>query len=522
MVNRIGATPLLALDGIRKSFGATHALRGVSLNVQAGEIHALIGVNGAGKSTLMHILAGAETADAGTVLINGTPFRAANPLEARRAGIAMIYQELSLAGHLSVAENIVLGCEPARCGLLKAKTVAARANEALALMGHSDIDIHAPVHLQGIAQRQVIEIARALSSGCRILVLDEPTSSLSVNDIRKLFDLLKKLQTAGIAIIYISHVLEEIKTISGGYTVLRDGQVAGSGATEKVSTDELITMMSGKSAELLFPRGQRRPGEVLLHCKNVSGHPLPRNVSLELRRGEILGLAGVVGAGRTELMRILMGLDKPAAGTITVAGRHGWKPAGKRLSQGMGLLSEDRKNEGLALKLTLADNMTMSRLSRCGRCGTVQPRRQYNAAVQLIGRLDIRTTGPAQKVQALSGGNQQKVAIGRLLFHDCDILLLDEPTRGVDVHSKQQIYRLIDALATGKNDGKPRAVLLAGSYLPELLGMCDRIAVMHRGRLGQAKPAEQWTEHELLRATAGAQSTVTKTRDNDETTEESS
>lgn len=495
--------PRLILHDIKKKFGATQALRGVSLSVDAGTIHALIGVNGAGKSTLMRILSGAERADSGGIQIDSRPFDAPTPLSARQAGIAMIYQELALAGHLSVAENILLGIEPAKAGVIKRKDMLKIAETALEKMGHADIPLNARLSSLGIAQRQVVEIARALAAGCRILVLDEPTSSLPQADIQNLFKVLNRLRDQGIAVIYISHIMEEIKTISDNFTVLRDGMTAGQGKTADTGTEKLLQLMSGVRKSTTFKRSARNSGEVLLSCETVSGLKLPHTATFELKRGEVLGLAGAVGSGRTELLRILMGLDPLRSGKIKINGTEGRHDPATRLQQGIGMLCEDRKTEGLALNLSIADNITLSFLKGCGKGGIILPSIQARHAARFIDLLDIKTTGPNRPVKTLSGGNQQKVAIARLLFQDCDILLLDEPTRGVDAGSRQQIYALIDSLAAAGTNERPRAVLMASSYLPELLDVCDRIAVMHKGKLGPARPAGEWTEHELLKHATG-------------------
>jgi ribose transport system ATP-binding protein len=495
------APPRFAMRGIRKAFGATIALDGVDLSVDAGEICGLIGQNGAGKSTLMSILAGAQLPDAGEMSIDGVRFAPASPQDARRAGVAMIYQELSLAPHLSVMENIMMGAEPMRFGLIDWPHMRDMAARALAQLGHQDIPPEAPVGSLSVAAQQLVELARAVAVGCRVLVLDEPTSSLARADVERLFTLLRHLKAQGHAIVYISHFIEEVKTVADRFIVLRDGRNAGGGLTTDATHDDIVALMVGRAVDDLFPRSPRHAGEAILDVSALE----PGSASFTLRRGEILGIAGVLGSGRTHLLRTLFGLEPVRSGRVRVGVFTGAAGPHDRWRQGMGMLSEDRKEEGLATALDVADNLTMTRLSPFGAAGLVWPARQRAAASRWISELEIKCAGPAQKAGELSGGNQQKIAIARLLHHHVDVLVLDEPTRGIDVGSKAQIYRLIDALVADAPGRKPRAVLMVSSYLPELLGMCDRIAVMQRGRLGEAVPAESLTEHDLMMAaTVGA------------------
>ena len=511
--------PRFAMRGIRKAFGATIALDGVEVSVNEGEICGLIGQNGAGKSTLMSILSGALQPDAGEMWIDGRPFTPHSPIDARRAGVAMIYQELSLAPHLSVMENIMMGAEPMRFGLLDWARMRAMAAQALAALGHTDIPPDAIVGTLSVAAQQIVEIARAIAVGSRVLVLDEPTSSLGRSDVQHLFDLLRHLKGQGHAIVYISHFIEEVKTVADRFIVLRDGRNAGGGDTASATHDDIVALMVGQSVSNLFPRSPRAQGEAILEVdrleprKNTEEHEPRKNTeehgykaasaSFTLHRGEIFGIAGVLGSGRTHLLRTLFGLEPVRSGRVRVGVYSGVARPHERWMQGMGLLSEDRKEEGLALTLDVADNVTMSKLSPFGPGGLLFPARQRSAAARWISELAIKCAGPGQKAGELSGGNQQKIAIARLLHHDVDILVLDEPTRGIDVGSKVQIYRLIDALVADAPGHKPRAVLMVSSYLPELLGLCDRIAIMQRGRLGEAVPAQSLTEHELLVAVTG-------------------
>jgi ribose transport system ATP-binding protein len=480
----VAAPPRFSMRGIRKAFGGTVAVDGIDFEVAAGEVCALVGQNGAGKSTLMAILAGALQAGAGEMTLDGAPYRPKTPLDARRAGVTMIYQELSLAPHLSVMENISLGVEPARFGFVSRAAMRDTAIRALDELGHRDIDPRADAGSLSVAEQQIVEIARALASGCRVLVLDEPTSSLGRDDVERLFALIDRLRQQGHAIVYISHFIEEVARVSDRVVVLRDGRVAGGGTTAALPAAEIVRLMVGRPVDELYPRSVRQPGEPILHVDPL----VPGSHPLVLHRGEIVGIAGLVGAGRTRLLRTIHGLEPVTSGRVRIAA-----------ARGAGMLSEDRKGEGLAVTLTVADNMTMSNLADVGRGPFVSPRRQRAVVSALIGRLGIRTSGPWQPVEELSGGNQQKIAFARLLHQDVDVFILDEPTRGIDVASKAQIYALIDGLVA-----KHKSILMVSSYLPELLGLCDRIAVMRRGRLGPALAASQWTEHALMTAATGA------------------
>jgi ribose transport system ATP-binding protein len=499
------------MRGESKRFGATRALAGVDLEVQPGEILALVGENGAGKSTLMKVLSGAHPPDEGQMWLDGQPYRPRNPLDARQQGIAMIYQELSLAPHLSVMENILLGIEPTAGPFMRWAEMRRRAKAALDEIGIGNVSPDLQVRRLSLAQQQMVEIARAVALESRVLVLDEPTSSLTRRDIERLFTLIRRLRDRGIAVIYISHFLEEVREISDRFSVLRDGRSVGGGTTASTPTERIIALMVGREVDDLYPRSDRgADGEVVLEVEQLAGVAKPRSASLRLRRGRVLGIAGLVGAGRTELMRAIFGLDRVRSGEIRVGQLSGAAVPRRRWAQGVGMVSEDRKREGLALGLSIADNVTLSRLGGLGRWRLLLPSRQRAAAAKWVERIAIKCASPAQRVNALSGGNQQKVAIARLLHAEVDVLLLDEPTRGIDVGSKAQIYRLIDDLAAGDSTAarRPKAILMISSYLPELLGVCDEIAVMSRGWLSAARPVAEWDEHRLMQAAIGKEEAV--------------
>jgi ribose transport system ATP-binding protein len=476
----------LLMQAVSKRFGATVALQDVGIEVFSGQVLALVGENGAGKSTLMKVLSGAIKADAGRMWLDGEPYQPTNPLDARRAGVAMIYQELSLTPHLSVEENIMLGMEPASLGIVRWKEVRSRAIEAIREFDNPELTPEARVSKLSVGSQQLVEIARALATGCRVLVLDEPTSSLTRQDVERLFEIIERLKQQGKAIVYISHFIEEVRRVADNVTVLRDGQVAGGSAVDDINNEDIVAMMVGRQVEELYPRSTRKPREVILEVRDLAGVDKPQSASLELHRGEVVGIAGLIGAGRTELLRSLFGLDPVRKGQIRLGVYSGQASPARRWAEGAGIRSEDRKEAGLALDLSIAENVTLSRLKGFGPLGMVLPSRQNAAAFRWIGKLGIRCRDAAQSVLSLSGGNQQRVALARLLQHDVDVLLLDEPTRGIDVAAKALIYKLIDELATGSlaEGREPKAVLMVSSYLPELMGVCDRVAVMCRGMLG--------------------------------------
>ena len=489
----------LRMHGVQKRYGATVALRDVSFAVGPGEVHALIGENGAGKSTVMKVLSGAARPDAGEIFLEGQAFSPLNPLHARRAGIAMIYQELTLAPDLTVEENILLGREPARLGWIRQAKRSELAREALRELNHEAVPLKSQVRSLPIAEQQIVEIARNLVTQPKVLIMDEPTSSLTRTDIENLFAVIARLKERGVSIIYISHFLEECRRIADRYTVLRDGRNVATGSMSDVSIEQLIRSMVGREIQDIYPRHDHVIGAPVLELQAIAGITKPRGVSLKLRRGEILGVAGLVGAGRTETLRVCFGLNRLRSGRIFVWERESTRrtPAA-RWKQRVGLLSENRKEEGLMLARTIADNVTLTSYHQFARAGFLNLRRQKETTLQWMRRLGVQAEDPSQDVAALSGGNQQKVALARLLQHEAEILLLDEPTKGIDVGSKAAIYQLIGELAA-----QGRAVIFVSSYLPELLGVCDTIAVMCRGMLSDVRPAGDWTEHSIMTTAIG-------------------
>ena len=493
------AEPLLTMRDVCKAFGANRALDGVSLDLQAGEVHALIGENGAGKSTLMKVLSGAYRPDSGAMTLGGRPYAPRGPREARGRGVAMIYQELTIAPHLTVEANVMLGGERTRAGLIRRAEHRRMVTEALALLAHPDIRPEAIAGSLSVGAQQLVEVARALVSDARVVVFDEPTSSLTEHDAARLFEIIGRLRDRGLAVVYISHFLEEVRRVSQRYTVLRDGRTVATGLMDDAPMATIIARMVGRDLTELFPRVPHEPGEPVLELDGLAGRSLPRRADLVLRRGEVLGIAGLVGAGRTELLRGIFGLDPVRAGRVRIAGvEAGTATPRKRIGQGFGFVSEDRKGEGLALARSIEDNLTYPALAKYARRGWLDLRRRRAEAVRWMGSMRVRAQGPGQAIGALSGGNQQKVAIARLLHQEADVLLLDEPTRGIDIGSKAEIYRMIGELAA-----QGKAVLMVSSYLPELLGVCDRVAVMSRGVLSEARPVGDWTEHGIMEVATG-------------------
>ena len=497
------APPRLRIRALHKRFGPTRALSGVDLDVGVGEVHALVGENGAGKSTLLKALAGVHLADSGSMEVDGMMHFPVDPAEARAAGLAIIHQELALAPHLTIAENLFLGREPRRGWLVDRTALLADAKRALSRVGREQLDPDCLVSQLPPADGQLVEIARALTQDVRVLVLDEPTSSLTQRDVEPLLKRLRDLASTGVAVVYVSHVFEELFAVADRYTVLRDGCTVATGAIKDIDHDGLVAAMVGRDVEQLYHRTARERGEVALELKHLAGPVAPTDATMTLHRGEVLGVAGLVGAGRTELLRCIFGLDEVVSGELRVLSRSGWASPGERWAQGVGLLSEDRKEEGLALSQSLADNLWLPCLSRRARHGMLSGDALERDAQAWLEQVGVKFRSAGQAIRELSGGNQQKVALARLLAANCDVLLLDEPTRGVDVGAKAEIYKVIDELAHVQN----KAVLVISSYLPELLGLADRVAVVARGQMLPAQPVADLDEHKLLtQMTVGRQS----------------
>ena len=487
------STALLTMKNISKRFGATLALNNVEFSVEAGKVLALVGENGAGKSTLMKVLSGAHAPDSGTMTLQGNSYQPQGPHAARLAGVSMIYQELNLAPDLSIEDNIMLGRENQRLGFLNRAEQHQRVAAALKKLGHPDLKPSVIVRELSVAAQQLVEIARALVFESKIIVFDEPTSSLTQRDVQHLFRVIRQLKEDGIGIIYISHFLEEVREVGDNYAVLRDGESVGRGTLEGTSEEEIVQLMVGRDVEELFPQVPHSVGETIINLKNLSGTKIPREVNLEIKRGEILGVSGLVGAGRTELLRSLYGLDNVQSGSVQIA-KQAVSPSPKNMiKHGVGFVSEDRKEEGLAQTCSIADNLTYSRLEPYSRFGFLNLGKRTNAVREWMQKLHVKAHSSEQSLTELSGGNQQKVAIARVMHQDADVFLFDEPTRGIDVGTKSEIYRQMGELAA-----EDKAIIFVSSYLTELMAVCDRIAVMSRGQLLDVRPRAEWTEESLM------------------------
>nr|WP_243123764.1 sugar ABC transporter ATP-binding protein [Thermaerobacter sp. FW80] len=489
---------VLRATGIRKVFPGVIALDEVDLDLHQGEIHGLLGENGAGKSTLIKVLAGYHVPDAGRLELAGRPVTFRGPREAREAGVATIYQELTLAPDMTVAENICLGREPVRLGRIDRVAMRDIAQRALARLG-VDLDPDVPVRQLGVAVQQMVEIARALSMESRVLILDEPTAALTPAEVERLFTILRGLRLQGVAILYISHRLEEVLSLCDRVTVLRDGRAVATVTMAEADLDVLIRLMAGRSMTERYPPRYSSIGDVVLDVRGATRQGVFHGVSLQVRRGEVVGLAGLLGAGRTELLRAIAGADPLDEGEVWVEGR--WLPPGnpgRALRCGVALVPEDRKRQGLFLQRPLRENLTLAALPLLSRAGWVSHRAERQLARDLVRRLAIRCRDEEQVVAELSGGNQQKAVLARWLAIKPRVLLLDEPTRGVDISAKVELYTLINSLA---EDGV--AIVMASSDLSELLGMCDRIMVMAGGRIVKELPAANASKEAVLRAAAG-------------------
>ncbi|AXG76575.1 sugar ABC transporter ATP-binding protein [Streptomyces paludis] len=497
---------LLRIEGIRKTFPGVVALDSVDFDLRRGEVHVLLGENGAGKSTLIKMLSGAYRPDAGRVLVDGQEVRIHGAQDAERLGIATIYQEFNLVPELTVAENIFLGRQPRRFGLIDRKKMYADAAELLERVGVAT----APdtlVRELGIARLQMVEIAKALSLDARVLIMDEPTAVLTSEEVEKLFRIVRRLREDGVAVVFITHHLEEIAALGDRVTVLRDGRSVDQ-VPASTPEDELVRLMVGRSIDQQYPRRAAEAGEPLLSVAGLTRQGVFHDIGFEVRAGEVVGIAGLVGAGRTEVVRAVFGADHYDAGTVRVAGAV--LPAhdvSASLAAGIGLVPEDRKGQGLLLDASVAENLGLVTLRAATRGGLVDRKAQHTAAEGMAERLGVRMAGLGQRVGTLSGGNQQKVVIGKWLLAEVKVLILDEPTRGIDVGAKVEIYELINALTDAGH-----AVLMISSDLPEVLGMSDRVLVMAQGRLAGELAAHEATQDAVMALAVGATDT-TRTAD---------
>jgi rhamnose transport system ATP-binding protein len=492
---------LLELRGISKSYGGVQAVADVSFAIEPATVHALVGENGAGKSTLVKIITGVIEPDAGQLLIDGEPVSIGDAQSALRLGIVAMYQEPTVFPDLSVAENVFAGRHPRS----RLRTVDWRAmeGEATRILRELGVELGAgtPVRGLGVADRQLLEIAKALSTNARLLIMDEPTAALSPNEVEHLFDTVRKLRERGVAVVYISHRLEEVGVLADTVTVLRDGRHIETRPARELSQGEIIRLMVGRSLDALFPKEDAKIGDVVFEARGLTRRGIFADVSFELRRGEIVGLAGFVGAGRTEVARSIFGVDPLDGGRIEIEGR-GFRPRSPRaaLRRGLAYLPEDRLHEGLVQPMTISDNTSMAVLPALTPTGFLRPRAERRLARRFMEQLSIKATSPAQVVRSLSGGNQQKVVLGKWLAAEPRILILDEPTHGVDVGTKADVHRTISHLAT-----QGLTILLISSELPEILGMSDRVLVMREGRLVAELSRAEATQENVIQAAAGVE-----------------
>ena len=487
--------PLLVMKGIRKSFPGVQALRGVDLDVHAGEVLALLGENGAGKSTLIKVLGGAHRADAGVLELDGAEVSFGSPQEARAAGIAVIHQEFNLVPGLTAAENIFLGQEATRAGFVARGEERRRAADLFQRLGAA-IDLDVPCSQLTTAQQQLVEIARALARDTRIIVMDEPTAALTAGEVSRLFEIIRDLQSRGIAIIYISHRLDEIFALADRVVVLRDGRNVGTRPLEGLGRNELIEMMVGRELADEYPRRTTTPGPVRLVVSGLCRGKAVRDVSFTVRAGEILAIAGLVGAGRTETLRLIFGADKRHAGELVLDGRRlDIRSPRDAIAAGIGLLTEDRKLQGLVLGQSVRENFALPNLGPLSQFGFVDGRREREAFSRHVDQLRIKVPQQEERARNLSGGNQQKVVLAKWLERDCEVLFFDEPTRGIDVGARHEIYLLMNELAA-----RGKAIVMVSSELPEVLGLADRILVMHEGRItGEIACGPTVTQEEVMR-----------------------
>ncbi|TDE41541.1 sugar ABC transporter ATP-binding protein [Nonomuraea mesophila] len=495
----MAAPPTLALANVSKSFGAVRALRDVSIELFAGETHGLAGENGAGKSTLVKTLAGVHRPDSGQVLLGGEPVDFAGPADAQQAGVAVIYQEPTLFPDLSVAENIFMGRQPRRgLGRIDRRAMHARTRELFGRLGVA-LDPEQPSRGLSIADQQLVEIAKAISRDARVLVMDEPTAALSGHEVTRLFSVAQALREQGCALLFISHRLDEIFALCQRVTTLRDGAWIASEPVEGLTHDDLIRRMVGREVATLFPKEEAAVGEVALKVERLTREGVFTDVSFDVRRGEIVALAGLVGAGRSEVARAVFGIDRWDAGSVTVDGVA--LPAGSptaAMKAGLALVPEDRRQQGLVMDLSIERNIGLTGLRELRRGPAISRTAERDRARDWALRLQLKFARLADGVGVLSGGNQQKVVLAKWLATRPSVLIVDEPTRGIDVGTKAEVHRLLSELA-----GQGIAVLMISSELPEVLGMADRVLVMHEGRLAAEIPRAEATEESVMSAATG-------------------
>jgi rhamnose transport system ATP-binding protein len=494
-----GGRPLLVLDSAAKSFGAVKALIDGSVTLLPGEAHALLGENGAGKSTLVKILAGVHRPDSGSLVIDGAPAEFAGPADAKAAGVAIIYQEPTLFPDLSVAENIFMGRQPLGRGRsIDRRTMNAEARAIFARLGVV-LDPARPARGLSVADQQIVEIAKALSLDARVLVMDEPTAALTSVEVQRLFEVMRTLRSHGAAVLFISHRLEEVFASCQRVTIMRDGRFVRTAPIEELTIDDIIRSMVGRDLDALFPKTAANPGDVVLEVEELAREGAFDDISFSVRRGEIVALAGLVGAGRSEVARAVFGIDRSTSGTVRVLGKV--LPPGSpqaAMRAGVALVPEDRRQQGLVMDLGIDQNMALASLGRLRRHGVIRRSDEQKLAGTWAQRLQLKFGRMKDSVSTLSGGNQQKVVLGKWLAREPALLIIDEPTRGIDVGTKAEVHRIIDGLVAAGT-----AVLMISSELPEVLGMADRVLVLHEGRMTAELTRAEATEDAVMRAASG-------------------
>ena len=485
---------LIELKDIHKSFYGVEVLHGVNFVLQSGSVHALMGENGAGKSTLMKVIAGVHTADSGKVFLDNKEIEISSPAKARELGIAMIHQELSSELEMSVAENIYLGREPGRFGMVDYRQLYHQTDELLKNLG-IHLNPRTKMKRLRVADQQMVEIAKALSADVRLIIMDEPTSSLTDTEVDKLFDIINNLKKRGVSILFVSHKINEVRRIADRVHILRDGEYIATLKKEEITEEAIIKSMVGRTLENIFVKQYAEIGEIALEVRNLCTKNFLKNISFNVRKGEIVGFAGLVGAGRSEVMRAVFGLDAISEGEILIDG----KPVrinspSDAIKHGLGLVPEDRKHDGLILGMSVMKNGSIVMLDKLSKHGLINDALEYETIESYVEKLSIKTPSMEKEVKDLSGGNQQKVVVAKWLANNPQILIVDEPTRGIDVAAKKEIHNLISNLAKSGV-----AIIMISSEMPEVLGMCDRIYVMHEGRIRSELCREEATQEKIMK-----------------------
>ena len=496
-------TPFIEMKNIHKSFSGNQVLKDVEFSIQPGEVHALMGENGAGKSTLIKVLTGIHKRDAGTVKLKGDEVEFTNPKQAEQQGIVVIHQELNIIPHLTVTQNMFLGRELSygKTGILKMKEMRKQTLKNLEMLGASNINPDEEAGNLSVGKQQMIEIARAMSTDAKMIIMDEPTAALTDREIESLFEVVESLRKQGVSIVYVSHRMEEIFQICDRITVLRDGEYVGTEKIKETSFEAIVKMMVGRELGERFPERTSQVGDVVLKVENIAREGLFKDVSFDVHKGEILGVAGLMGAGRTEIMEAVFGSRKKSGGQVLLNGEPlEIKHPQDAIKSGIGFITEDRKDEGLVLDLSIRENIALTNMKAISSNGWISSTKENQLIDHLIEKLQVRTTGREQEVRSLSGGNQQKVVVAKWLGIQPKVLILDEPTRGVDIGAKKEIYHIMNELTE-----QGVAIIMVSSELPEVLGISDRIMVIHEGKVANTLHAKEADQEKIMQAATGGE-----------------